>query len=125
MLVGVWALGHKVIKTIGKDLTDVNAASGFAMALGSAFTILLASKASIPVSTTHCIVGAVIFVGVLSTFFCKTFIQKGIARNGDTSAVKWRLFGNIAIAWLITVPVAGLISAGVTAALAQIVFHYY
>ena len=69
------------------------------MSLGTAFTVLFASKIGIPVSTTHCMVGAVLFVGM--------------ARS-NTEGVSWKIFRNIAFAWLVTTPVAGLVSALVT-----------
>lgn len=59
-------------------------------------TVLLASKAGLPVSTTHCKVGSIVCVGWAS-------------RGGE--GVSWKLFRNIAFAWLITVPIAGCLSA--------------
>uniref|UniRef100_A0A914WHD0 Phosphate transporter n=1 Tax=Plectus sambesii TaxID=2011161 RepID=A0A914WHD0_9BILA len=110
MLVGLWVMGHRVIKTIGKDLTDITAPSGFAMSLGTAFTVLFASKIGIPVSTTHCMVGAVLCVG--------------IARS-NPKGVSWKVFRNIVFAWLVTTPVAGLVSAGVAWVLAHFILGTY
>jgi phosphate/sulfate permease len=61
-------------------------------------TALLASKVGIPISTTHCLVGSVVFVGVV--------------KSGD--GIKWSIFRNIVFSWLVTLPVSGLISAGIT-----------
>ncbi|CAG9814554.1 unnamed protein product [Phaedon cochleariae] len=95
--VGLWLWGRRVIETIGEDLTTITPSTGFTIEIGSAFTVLLASKIGIPISTTHCKVGSVVFVGYFSSS------KKG---------VDWSLFRNIISAWLITVPIAALLSAG-------------
>lgn len=81
---------------LGSRLKHTSAFSGFAMELGTAFTVLIASKVGIPVSTTHCAVGAVVSVGWMKS-------HKG--------GVSWKTFRNIAIAWIVTLPVAGAVSA--------------
>jgi len=96
MIFGLWVLGHKVIQTIGTKIVSVTPPSGFAMELGTAFTVLLASKIGIPVSTTHCAVGAVVSVGWMKS---------------HKDGVSWKTFRNIAIAWIVTLPVAGAVSA--------------
>ncbi|XP_044267417.1 sodium-dependent phosphate transporter 1 [Tribolium madens] len=94
--VGLWLWGRRVIQTIGEDLTTITPSTGFTIEIGAAFTVLLASKIGIPISTTHCKVGSVVFVGYFSSS------KKG---------VDWSLFRNIISAWLITVPIAALLSA--------------
>ncbi|KAK3855636.1 hypothetical protein Pcinc_036482 [Petrolisthes cinctipes] len=94
--VGLWVWGRRVIQTIGEDLTKVTASSGFTIEIGSAFTVLLASKIGLPISTTHCKVGSVVFVGWAKS-----------SRQG----VDWKLFRNIVIAWVVTVPLTAGISA--------------
>lgn len=69
--------------------------SGFCIEIGSALTVLLASNMKIPISTTHCKVGSVVAVG----------------RVRSKQNVDWKLFRNIIMAWVVTVPVAGAISA--------------
>ncbi|KAF7257365.1 hypothetical protein EG68_05175 [Paragonimus skrjabini miyazakii] len=93
--VGLWIWGRRVIQTLGEDLTQITPSSGVCIELGSALTVLLASKLGLPVSTTHCQVGSVIFVG----------------RFRSRSNVNWSIFRNIFIAWVVTVPVACAISA--------------
>lgn len=92
--VGLWILGRRVIKTIGEDLTKITASSGFVIELASAMTVLGASLVNIPVSTTHCKVGSVVFTG----------------RIRSKESVDWSLFRNIIIAWIVTVPVTGTIA---------------
>ncbi|VDP41096.1 unnamed protein product [Schistosoma margrebowiei] len=69
--------------------------SGVCIEIGSALTVLIASKIGLPISTTHCKVGSVVFVGR--------------ARSRDN--VNWGIFRNILAAWLVTLPAAGAISA--------------
>ncbi|XP_062307629.1 sodium-dependent phosphate transporter 1-A isoform X2 [Osmerus eperlanus] len=96
---GLWVWGRRVIQTMGKDLTPITPSSGFSIELASALTVVVASNIGLPVSTTHCKVGSVVAVGWLRS----------------KKAVDWRLFRNIFIAWFVTVPISGLISAAIMA----------
>uniref|UniRef100_A0A8C7NAN4 Phosphate transporter n=1 Tax=Oncorhynchus kisutch TaxID=8019 RepID=A0A8C7NAN4_ONCKI len=96
---GLWVWGRRVIQTMGKDLTPITPSSGFSIELASALTVVVASNIGLPVSTTHCKVGSVVAVGWLRS-------RKG---------VDWRLFRNIFVAWFVTVPISGLISAAIMA----------
>ncbi|KAG9270275.1 sodium-dependent phosphate transporter 1-A-like [Astyanax mexicanus] len=96
---GLWVWGRRVIQTMGKDLTPITPSSGFSIELASAVTVVVASNIGLPVSTTHCKVGSVVAVGWLRS----------------RKAVDWLLFRNIFIAWFVTVPISGLISAAIMA----------
>lgn len=98
---GLCILGYRVIKTIGEDLTKITPSSGFCIEIGSALTVLVASNVGIPISTTHCKVGSVVFVG----------------RFRARENVDWSIFRNIVIAWLVTLPISGGISAAIMAGL--------
>ncbi|XP_043285110.1 sodium-dependent phosphate transporter 2 isoform X2 [Venturia canescens] len=104
--IGLWVWGRRVIQTLGQDLARITPTTGFTIEVGAAVTVLLASKAGLPVSTTHCKVGSVVCVGWAS-------------RGGE--GVSWTLFRNIAFAWLITVPIAGLLSAGCMAMMREFI----
>ncbi|XP_024154868.1 sodium-dependent phosphate transporter 1-B isoform X2 [Oryzias melastigma] len=97
--VGLWVWGRRVIQTMGRDLTPITPSSGFSIELASALTVVVASNIGLPVSTTHCKVGSVVAVGWLRS----------------KKAVDWRLFRNIFMAWFVTVPISGLISAAIMA----------
>lgn len=75
--------------------------SGFTIESSSAATVLLASKLGVPISSTHCIVGSVVFVGWLNAKDDKNKERK----------VDWSLFRSIIYAWLITLPAAASVSA--------------
>uniref|UniRef100_H2TLG4 Phosphate transporter n=1 Tax=Takifugu rubripes TaxID=31033 RepID=H2TLG4_TAKRU len=97
--IGLWVWGRRVIQTMGRDLTPITPSSGFSIELASALTVVVASNIGLPVSTTHCKVGSVVAVGWLRS----------------KRAVDWRLFRNIFMAWFVTVPISGLISAAIMA----------
>ncbi|KAJ8339084.1 hypothetical protein SKAU_G00358700 [Synaphobranchus kaupii] len=96
---GLWVWGRRVIQTMGRDLTPITPSSGFSIELASAVTVVVASNIGLPVSTTHCKVGSVVAVGWLRS----------------RKAVDWHLFRNIFMAWFVTVPISGLISAAIMA----------
>jgi len=91
-----------VLKVVGSShVESVLCCSGFCIEIGSALTVLVASNVGIPISTTHCKVGSVVFVG----------------RFRARENVDWSLFRNIVIAWLVTLPISGGISAAIMAGL--------
>jgi PiT family inorganic phosphate transporter len=94
---GTLAGGWKVIKTLGNNLTTLKPVHGFSAETAGAITIIGSSLAGIPVSTTHTITGSVMGVGMTRRL----------------SAVRWGVAGNIAIAWVLTIPGTMAISAGV------------
>ncbi|CAL8321458.1 unnamed protein product [Lota lota] len=102
---GLWVWGRRVIQTMGRDLTPITPSSGFSIELASALTVVVASNIGLPVSTTHCKVGSVVAVGWLRS----------------KKAVDWRLFRNIFMAWFVTVPISGLISAAIMAVFCYVI----
>ncbi|MDY0186889.1 MAG: inorganic phosphate transporter [Syntrophus sp. (in: bacteria)] len=87
--------GWRIVKTMGTRITKLRPMGGFCAETAAAISIIGASFAGIPVSTTHTITGAI--VGVGSTI--------------RLSAVRWGIAGNIIWAWILTIPVSSFISA--------------
>ena len=95
MACGTMNGGWKIIKTMGHKIIKLKPVHGFAAETTAAGLILTASHFGIPLSTTHVISTSIMGVG--STF--------------HAHAVKWRIVGNIVIAWVLTIPVCVVISA--------------
>ncbi len=93
IVAGLAIFGHKVIATIGQGITHLTPSRGFAAELAAACTVVIASGAGLPISTTQTLVGAVLGVGM----------ARGIA------AINLGVVRNIVVSWVITLPVgAGL-----------------
>ena len=75
-------------KTIGKKITALTPTRGFCAEFGAATTILIASKLGLPISTTHCLVGAVLGVG----------LARGL------SALNLGMLKEIVLSWVVTIP---------------------
>jgi len=95
IVIGLATYGYKVIETIGTKITDITPSRGFAAEFGAAATILVGSKAGLPLSTTHTIVGAVIGVG----------FARGM--NALNLGIIWQ----IAKAWVYTIPFTAVLTA--------------
>ncbi len=92
---GTLAGGWRIVKTMGSKITRLTPVQGFCAETGGAITLFLATELGIPVSTTHTITSAIMGVGA--------------ARK--VSAVRWNVANGIVLAWILTIPAAGLIAA--------------
>ncbi|KAJ3099805.1 hypothetical protein HDU97_002731 [Phlyctochytrium planicorne] len=92
---GLALYGYKVMASLGNNLTYHSPSRGFAMELAAALSVVTASFLALPVSTTQCIVGATLAVGL---------------SNGSMKAVNWNMFGWSFFSWILTLPVAGVIA---------------
>jgi inorganic phosphate transporter, PiT family len=89
--------GWKIIKTMGTRITKVTPFEGVAAETAGAITLFIAENLKIPVSTTHTITGSIVGVGATKRL----------------SAVRWGVTVNLLWAWILTIPVSGLLAAGV------------
>jgi PiT family inorganic phosphate transporter len=87
--------GWRIVKTMGTKITKLRPMGGFSAEAAAACSIIGASIAGIPVSTTHTITGAIVGVGATKRL----------------SSVRWGVAGNIIWAWILTIPIAAIISA--------------
>lgn len=95
IVLGLLTYGYHVMRTLGNRLTLISPSRGFCMELASAITVLLATRLKLPISTTQCITGATVGVGLA---------------NGDWRCINPKLVAWIYLGWIITVPVTGLLS---------------
>ena len=94
IVVGLATWGWRVIETIGKKITELTPTRGFCAEFGAATTILIASKLGLPISTTHCLVGAVLGVG----------LARGMR------ALNLNILRDIVLSWVITIPASAAMS---------------
>ncbi len=92
--IGTLAGGWRIVETMGMRITKLRPIGGFCAETAGAATLIWSSIAGIPVSTTHTIAGAIMGVGATSRL----------------SAVRWGVARRIVWAWMITIPVAAVVS---------------
>ncbi len=97
IVLGLATFGRRVMETVGQKITQITPSRGVAANLATTMTVLSCSRLGLPVSTTHCIVGAVLGIGM----------ARGLG------AVNRRVTGNIFGGWLVTVPAAALLAMGI------------
>ena len=98
---GTLAGGWRIIHTMGSKITKLQPVGGFAAETGAALSILFATLAGVPVSTTHAITGAIV----------------GVGATRRLSAVRWGVATQIVWAWILTIPMAFAIGASAYALL--------
>ncbi|HEX8738630.1 MAG TPA: anion permease [Casimicrobiaceae bacterium] len=97
MALGTLTGGWRIVHTMGTRITHLKPIQGFCAETGGAITLFVATALGIPVSTTHTITGAIIGVGA--------------ARRA--AAVRWGVAQRIVVAWVVTLPAAGLLGAAI------------
>lgn len=95
--IGTYVGGWRIIRTLGHRLTDIEAPQGFVAEASAASTLLSSSYFGYPLSTTHVVSGGILGVG----------LGKRLA------TVRWRVAGQMAMAWLLTLPAAALTAGAV------------
>jgi PiT family inorganic phosphate transporter len=92
---GTYIGGWRIIRTVGKGLVEINTPQGMAAESASAAVILASSHLGFALSTTHVATGSI--------------LGSGVGRPG--AQVRWRVALRMVIAWVITIPAAGLAGA--------------
>ena len=93
---GTYAGGWRIIRTLGQRIYKMAPEHGFAAQLAAGSTLYTGTHFGFPISTTHVVSGSVM----------------GAGATRRLSAVRWGVAGNIVFAWLLTMPAAGLVAAG-------------
>lgn len=99
IVVGLATYGVHVMKTIGNNITAMTPSKAFCVNFAATIIVLVATRAGIPVSTTHASVGAVVGVGLSSGPWRK--------------AVNWKLLMKVFFSWILTLPIVGISAGGV------------
>ncbi|OAA36825.1 Phosphate transporter [Metarhizium rileyi] len=89
---GLITYGYNIMKVMGNKITYHSPSRGSSMEMGAALTVLVFSQFSLPVSTSMCITGATVGVGLC---------------NGTLKAVNFQRVGLLLFSWIMTIPVAG------------------
>jgi PiT family inorganic phosphate transporter len=101
MALGTLAGGWRIVRTVGSKITKLQPSGGFAAETGAAIAVFTATYLGVGVSTTHAITGAIV----------------GVGATRRLSAVRWGVARQIVWAWLLTIPGAFIIGAGVLSVL--------
>jgi inorganic phosphate transporter, PiT family len=97
MGIGTMSGGWRIVKTMGTRITKVTPLEGVCAETAGAITLFTAANLGAPVSTTHTITGSIVGVGATKRL----------------SAVRWGVTVNLVWAWILTIPVSGLLAAGI------------
>ncbi|MCW2928652.1 MAG: Phosphate transporter [Thermoleophilia bacterium] len=95
MGLGTYAGGWKIIKTLGGKVVKMSPMQGFSASVAGASILTWAEHHGMPISTTHCVTGCVL----------------GAGSAKRVSSVRWQVVGEIATAWIMTLPMAALVGA--------------
>ena len=94
---GTMAGGWRIIKTMGQRITKLTPFGGFSAETAGGLTLVMNAVFGIPVSTTHTITGAIV----------------GVGASHRITAVRWGVTRRIVWAWVLTIPGAAMIGAGI------------
>lgn len=118
--IGMLLFGPKLIRTVGEKITQLNQMRAFCVALAAAITVITASWFGLPVSSTHIAVGGILGVGFLREYQENEAVKeahqpaetlKELKKLEKRRLLRRREMLTVVASWVITLPVAGLLSA--------------
>ena len=128
--VGLLLFGPRLIRLVGEQITKLNPARGWCVAMSCAVTVIVASWFGLPVSSTHIAIGAVFGVGLFREWYTRHSRRRLVylrARSGHVELVEREernpeehrrrklvrrsYLITIGAAWVVTVPLSGLLAA--------------
>ena len=92
---GTMSGGWRIVKTMGMKLTKLRPYGGACAESAAAISLFASAHLGVPVSTTHTITGAIVGVGSIQRI----------------SAVRWGIARRVVWAWVLTIPMSGLVGA--------------
>jgi sodium-dependent phosphate transporter len=101
IVIGLATFGIHVMQTIGNKITPITPPKAFVVNFAATLVVLIATKAGIPISTTHASVGAVVGVGLAD----------------GAGNVSWKMMSKVFLSWILTLPIVGISAAGIFAML--------
>ena len=113
-VLGIVTIGSRTIATVGSKITKLTNSSAFAVQSGATLAVLLSSAAGLPVSTSHCLVGALIGIGIAGKFVESTptttsqrhqSVSMGAAESRH-APLDFKVLQKIVLAWVVTIPLA-------------------
>ena len=106
---GIALLGSRTIATVGNKITRLTPSKSFAVQIGAAIAVLSSTVLGLAVSTSHCLVGSVVGIGLASKVL------------GEVGALNGRVLLKILVGWAVTIPLSMMCALVVYAMLSQ---HY-
>nr|CCC89257.1 putative phosphate-repressible phosphate permease [Trypanosoma congolense IL3000] len=96
LVIGLATLGIRIMRLLGERIAKITPSRGFSAELSAALVVSLCSAFGIPVSSTHCITGAVVAIGIMDCGW---------------RSVRWLMIGKMYCGWIATLGITGSISA--------------
>ncbi|PSC75854.1 sodium phosphate symporter [Micractinium conductrix] len=112
IVLGLATYGYKIMRVLGVKMTKLTNSRGYCVELAAALIIIIGSRYGLPLSTTHCMVGAVTGVGLVEAVSGRRPENAG---TGNKRAFQWKLLLKFFCGWVATLFIAALTSAAFTA----------
>ena len=100
LVAGIMTLGSRTIETVGNSITELTPSRSFATQIGAGIAVLVSSTVDLPVSTTHCLVGAVVGVNMM----------EGWCKVDGAKDLDFKVLKKVVLAWVVTIPLAAGVS---------------
>lgn len=101
-VLGILVLGDRTITTVGSKITKLTPSRSYAVQMGTGIAVLLSTVLGLAVSTSHCLVGSIIGVGLVA--------KMRAARDAE---LNFGMLTKILIGWAVTIPLAALVSVAI------------